>query len=48
MHGITLFQVKQDQIVAGRLFMEEVDRADAGIEDAVKQLSGLRPQGTET
>jgi ketosteroid isomerase-like protein len=48
MHGITLFEVQQGQIVAGRLFMEEVERDDTGIEEVVEQLSGLRPHGTET
>jgi limonene-1,2-epoxide hydrolase len=45
MRGITLFEVQQDQIVAGRLYMEAVERDDAGIEDVVEGLSGLRPRG---
>ena len=45
MRGVTLFEVQQDQIVAGRLYMEEVAREDPGIEDVVQGLSGRRPQG---
>jgi len=45
MRGITLFQVQQDQIVAGRLYLENVDRDDARIEDVVEELSGRRPRG---
>jgi len=41
--GVTLFEVRQDQIVAGRLYMEDVVRDEAGIEDAVQELSGQRP-----
>jgi limonene-1,2-epoxide hydrolase len=47
MRGITLFEVRQDKIVAGRLYMEEVDRVDAGVEDVVEQLSGRRPHAAE-
>jgi len=43
--GISLFEVQEDQIVAGRLYLEDVDRDDAGIEEAVKGLSGRRPGG---
>jgi limonene-1,2-epoxide hydrolase len=46
MRGITLFEVQRDQIVAGRLYMESVERDDAGIEEVVEALSGRRPQGT--
>ena len=46
MRGVTLFEVQQDQIVAGRLYLEEVVRDDAGIQDVVQELSGRRPQGT--
>jgi limonene-1,2-epoxide hydrolase len=45
MRGVTLFEVEKDQIVAGRLYMEEVARADPGIEDVVQELSGRRPEG---
>lgn len=43
--GVSLFEVHEDQIVAGRLYLEDVVRDDAGIEDAVQELSGRRPQG---
>ncbi|MDQ1691566.1 MAG: hypothetical protein QOD87_1674, partial [Pseudonocardiales bacterium] len=42
----TLFEISHDQIVAGRLFMEDVQRDGAGIEQAVESLSGRRPQGS--
>ena len=45
MRGVTLFEVQQDQIVAGRLYMDEVASEDAAIEDVVQGLSGRRPQG---
>jgi limonene-1,2-epoxide hydrolase len=45
MRGVSLFEVQQDQIVAGRLYMEEVAREDPGIGDVVQELSGRRPQG---
>lgn len=47
MRGITLFEVQQDQIVAGRLYLEDVDHDVAGIEEAVEELSGRRPQSPE-
>ena len=43
--GISLFDVREGLIVAGRLYLEDVDRADAGIEEAVQGLSGRRPAG---
>lgn len=42
--GVTLFQVADEQIVAGRLYLEDVERDAVGIEDAVEALSGRRPQ----
>lgn len=41
--GVTLFQIAGDHIVAGRLYMEDVERDAAGIERAVEHLSGERP-----
>ena len=43
--GVSLFEVHQDQIVAGRLYLEDVVRDDAGIQDAVRDLSGRRSEG---
>jgi ketosteroid isomerase-like protein len=44
MVGVTLFQVAHGQIVAGRLYMEEVERDLVTIEQVVTDLSGRRPQ----
>jgi len=44
--GLTLFEITDDQIVAGRLYMEDVEREVAGIEEAVEALSGRRPRPT--
>jgi limonene-1,2-epoxide hydrolase len=46
MRGVTLFQIIGDQIVAGRLYLEDVEQGAAGIEIAVEALSGRRPQRT--
>jgi len=45
MRGVTLFQVEDELIVAGRLYMEELDTALVGIEQTVEKLSGDRPIG---
>lgn len=42
--GITLFEVRDQQIIGGRLYMEDVDHEDAGIEQAVEDLSGHPPR----
>jgi hypothetical protein len=45
MRGVTLFEVTGGQIVAGRLYLEDVERdVNAGIEQAVEDLSGRRPR----
>jgi ketosteroid isomerase-like protein len=44
MRGVTLFEVADGQIAAGRLYMEDVERDVAGIEQAVEDLSGRRPR----
>jgi ketosteroid isomerase-like protein len=44
MRGVTLFEVADGQIVAGRLYLEDVERDVAGIEQAVEDLSGRRPR----
>ena len=43
MRGVTIFRIDGDQIVAGQLFMEEVEQAAVGIEQTVENLSGQRP-----
>ena len=44
MRGVTLFEITDGQIVAGRLYMEDVERDVTGIEQAVEDLSGRRPR----
>ena len=43
MRGVTLFEIADDQIVAGWLYLEELEKV-AGIEQAVETLSGRRPR----
>jgi ketosteroid isomerase-like protein len=43
MRGVTLFEIRDGQIVAGRLYMEEIEE-EAGIEQTVEALSGRRPR----
>ena len=43
MRGVTRFEIADDQIVAGRLFMEDVERDGADIDDVVQALSGSQP-----
>jgi ketosteroid isomerase-like protein len=45
MAGVTLFDIEDGQIVAGRLYMEEVDQDGGGITEAVRTLSGEEPAG---
>jgi hypothetical protein len=42
--GVTLFQVDGKFIVAGRLYMEDVETALVGIEQVVEEISGERPK----
>jgi ketosteroid isomerase-like protein len=42
--GVTLFQIRDGRIVAGRLYVEDVEREEAGIEEAVQALSGRTPE----
>ena len=44
MRGVTLFEVAGGQIVAGRLYLEDVERDVIDIEQAVEDLSGRRPR----
>ena len=50
MRGVTLFKVADGQIVAGRLYLEDVEQDAIGIEQAVEDLSGRlrgpRPSST--
>jgi ketosteroid isomerase-like protein len=42
--GVTLFEVSDGRIVAGRLYMEDVDEGASDIAGAVEDLSGQRPR----
>jgi ketosteroid isomerase-like protein len=44
MRGVTLFEVADGQVAAGRLYLEDVEREAVGIEQAVEDLSGRRPR----
>jgi hypothetical protein len=44
---VTLFEIEDDQITAGRLYMEDVEREHGGIEQAVEALSGHKPLRTD-
>ncbi len=39
MRGVTLFEIKNGQIVSGRLYMEEVEEAGAEIDETVRRLA---------
>ena len=43
---MTLFEVTGGQIVAGRLYLEDVEPDIISIEQAVEDLSGRRPRST--
>ena len=44
MRGVTVFEASGGQIVAGRLFLEDVEQDVVSIEQAVEDLSGRRPR----
>jgi ketosteroid isomerase-like protein len=44
MRGVTLFEVAGGQVVAGRLYLEDVEQDAVGIEQTVEDLSGRRPR----
>jgi ketosteroid isomerase-like protein len=41
--GVTVFTAHDGLIAAGRLYMEDVEEAGAGIEEVVRDLAGRRP-----
>jgi len=44
--GVTLFEIKNDRIVSGRLYMEEVEETGAAIDETVRRLAeGNRSEG---
>ena len=42
--GVTLFEINDGQITAGRLYVEDVEHINVGIQEAVERLSGRRPK----
>jgi limonene-1,2-epoxide hydrolase len=44
--GVTLFEIIEGRIAAGRLYLEDVERQVVGIDEAVEALSGHRPRET--
>ena len=44
MRGVTLFQIVDDQVAAGRLYREDVEQDAPDIELTVEALSGHRPR----
>ena len=40
LRGVTIFGIENDQIVSGRLYMEEVEEAGESIDQAVSRLAG--------
>jgi hypothetical protein len=44
MRGVTLFEASGGKIVAGRLYLEDVEQDVVSIEQAVQDLSGRRPR----
>ena len=42
--GVTLFQIRDGLIMAGTLYVEEIELDPVGIDDAVEGLSGARPE----
>jgi ketosteroid isomerase-like protein len=42
--GVTLFEIRDGAIVAGTLYVEDVEPEAVGIEDAVEGMSGARPE----
>ena len=45
--GVTLFQVRDGLIVAGTLYMEDVETEEIGVEQAVEGLSGRLPDARD-
>lgn len=46
MRGVTLLEIRDGRIVSGRLYMEEVEKAGADIDEAVRRMAeGTRPEG---
>ncbi len=44
MRGVTLFEIRDGQVVAGRLYMDDVDRQAVSLDQVVENRSGYRPK----
>ena len=44
MRGVTIFEVEDGLITGGRLYMEELERQEAGIAETVHTLTGRPPE----
>ena len=44
MRGVTIFQMEDGLITGGTLYMEELERQDVGIAEAVQTLTGRLPE----
>ena len=47
MRGVALFDIADDLIVAGRLYLEDLERDVIGIDQVVETLSGHRPRAAD-
>jgi limonene-1,2-epoxide hydrolase len=45
--GVTLFEIRDREIVAGRLYLEDVEIEATGIDEAVQSLSGRQPRSVQ-
>jgi ketosteroid isomerase-like protein len=45
MRGVTVFGIREDLIVWGRLYMESVEQTSIGIDEVVRSLTHETPQG---
>jgi ketosteroid isomerase-like protein len=45
--GVTLFQVRDGQIIAGWLYLEDVEVEATGIDEAVQAISGRQPRSVQ-
>jgi hypothetical protein len=41
--GVTIWGIRDDQIVWGRLYLEETERQGADIREAVRRITGRSP-----
>lgn len=44
MRGVTIFEMEDGLVAGGTLYMEELERQDVGISEAVQTLTGRRPE----